>query len=207
MDEDVLSPIDLRDPVTAREWADKADRTRPWRQQLRSTIAAEVQSATRILELGSGPGQLAECILEIANAGEPVPVRYTCLDFSPPMHALARERCGDRATYVVADFKQPGWSHGLGTFDAIVTMQAVHELRHKRHAALLYREARAIAPLLVVCDHEPMLTAKTRFTEDQIRALSATAAEHHAAMREAGYEPRTVLELEGMYVITGRARD
>lgn len=200
MDEDVPSPIDLRDPVTAREWADKADRTRPWRQQIRSTIAAEVQAATRILELGSGPGQLAECILHRE-------VGYTCLDFSPPMHELARERCGDRATYVLADFKQPGWSHGLGTFDAIVTMQAVHELRHKRHAVALYREAHAIAPLLVVCDHEPMLTSKTRFTEEQVRALSATAAEHHAAMREAGYEPRTVLELEGMYVITGRARD
>lgn len=201
MDEDVRSPIDLRDPATARAWADAADRTRPWRQQLREQIAAEVRGATRVLELGSGPGQLAECILQRQ-------VEYTCLDFSPPMHELVRDRCGDRATYALADFKQPGWSQGLGTFDAIVTMQAVHELRHKRHAVTLYREAHAIAPLLVVCDHEPMLTATTRFTEAQVRALSATAAEHHVAMREAGYEPRTVLELEGMYVITGsRARD
>lgn len=201
MDEDVRSPIDLRDPTTAREWADKADRTRPWRQRIREAIATEVAGANRILELGSGPGLLAECILQRE-------VAYTCLDFSPPMHDLARERCGDRATYVLADFKQPGWSKGLGTFDAIVTMQAVHELRHKRHAVQLYREASSIAPLLVVCDHEPMLTANTRFTPDQLRALNATASEQHAAMREAGFEPRTVLELENMYVITGsRAHD
>ncbi len=200
MDEDVRSPIDLRDPATAREWAEKAERTRPWRQRIREAIAAEVAGATRVLELGSGPGLLAECILTRD-------VAYTCLDFSPPMHDLARERCGARAAYVLADFKQPGWSKGLGMFDAIVTMQAVHELRHKRHAVELYREACSIAPLLVVCDHEPMLTATTRFTHDQLRALNATADEQHAAMREAGYEPRTVLELEHMYVITGtRAR-
>lgn len=196
MDEDVPSPIDLQDRATARDWADAADRTRPWRRQLRERIALEVQPAKRVLELGSGPGQLAQCILARD-------VEYTCLDFSPAMHELARERCGDRATYVLADFKQPGWSRGLGTFDVIVTMQAVHELRHKRHAAPLYREAHAIAPLLVVCDHASMPPAKTRFTEEQLRALYATAAEQHAAMREAGFEPRTVLELENMYVITG----
>lgn len=198
--DDVPSPIDLRDPETARAWAEKADRTRPWRQRIREVIAVEIAGAQRVLELGSGPGQLAQCVL----ARE---VSYTCLDFSPAMHELARERCGDRASYVVGDFKQPGWSHGLGEFDAVITMQAVHELRHKRHAAALYREVCDIAPLLVVCDHEPMLTAKTRFTPDQLRALNATCDEQHAFLRAAGFAPRTVLTVENMYVITGtRAR-
>lgn len=199
--DDVPSPIDLRDPATARAWADNADRARPWRQQIREAIAAEIRGAHRVLEVGSGAGQLAQCVLERE-------VSYVGLDFSPAMHELARERCGDRATYVVGDFKQPGWSQGLGTFDAVITMQAVHELRHKRHAVALYRDVCEIAPLFVVCDHEPMLTAKTRFTPDQLRALNATCDEQHAYLRDAGFEPRTVLTLENMYVVTGvRRRD
>ncbi len=200
MDEDVLSPIDLRDPATARQWADEADRKRPWRAHIRSVIADQLiaAGAKRVLELGSGPGQLAEAILAR------LAIDYTLFDFSPPMHELARQRVGDRATFVLGDYKQPGWSRDLGTFDAVVTMQAVHELRHKRHAVTLYREAAAISPLLVVCDHEPAWqSTKTRFTEAQVRALSATVDEQHAAMRAAGFSPTTVLDIEQMYVVTG----
>lgn len=56
----------LRDPVTAREWADEADRRRPYRVPIRKSIAKLVHEAkaTRVLELGAGPGQLAEAILD-----------------------------------------------------------------------------------------------------------------------------------------------
>jgi SAM-dependent methyltransferase len=207
MEEDVLSPIDLRDPATAQQWAEEADRKRPWRTQIRETFAGILRElgARRVLELGAGPGQLAACILDHTSVED-----YVLLDFSPPMHALARARLahhGDRARHVLDDFKAPGWSQRLGEtgFDAIVAMQAVHELRHKRHALGLYREARSLAPVLVVCDHEPAVLPGSRFTEDQIRALSSTALEQHAAFRAAGFEPRTALEIEGMYVVAGVA--
>src|SRR5689334_11292695 len=101
MDEDVPSPIDLRDPQTARQWADEADRKRPWRAQIRELVATRVieARAKRVLELGAGPGQLAQCILERTT------VDYTLFDFSPPMLELARARVGDRAHYVLGDFK------------------------------------------------------------------------------------------------------
>jgi SAM-dependent methyltransferase len=220
MDEDVPSPIDLRDPVTAREWADEADRKRPHRARVRATIAnlvfsapGDARSAARVLELGAGPGQLAEAMFDHA-VSQGIDLEYTLLDFSRPMLGMARMRLTRahptaRVQYVIDDFKQPGWGTRLGVerFDAIVTMQAVHELRHKRHALPLYREARTLTSLLVVCDHEPPPTPwSSRFTPEQMRALCATVDEQHAMFRDAGFEPRTELGIERMYVVSGRAR-
>jgi hypothetical protein len=39
------------------------------------------------------------------------------------MHEIAR----DRVTFVTRDFREPIWPGGLGTFDALVTLQAAHE--------------------------------------------------------------------------------
>jgi ubiquinone/menaquinone biosynthesis C-methylase UbiE len=93
-------------------------------QQLR-----DLRSRPRsVLELGSGPGFLADRIAVSLST-----LAYTALDCSAAMHALARERLGanaERVCFVEGDFKQPHWTHGLTTFDAVVTMQAVHELRH-----------------------------------------------------------------------------
>ena len=82
-------------------------------------------------------------------------------------------------------------------------MQAVHELRHKRRAQLLYTQAHALlAPggLLVVADHEP---AETRV---RARDLHATADEQHAYLAGAGYRTvTTIFEVESLYVIAARA--
>jgi hypothetical protein len=99
--------------------------------------------------------------------------------------------------YVHGDFKREGWSTELGRFDAVITMQAVHEIRHKRHVPGLYREVRGITDLLVVCDHEPT---------DRMPGLHSTEAEQHAAMRGAGFgEVTTLWALHGMYVIRAGA--
>ena len=96
----------------------------------------------RILELGSGPGQLAREILLHADVAT-----YVALDWSQPMHDLAAEHLGDlaaRVTFVVRDFREPAWQQGLGPFDAIVTMQAAHETRHTRHLVPLLERARSL---------------------------------------------------------------
>lgn len=132
---------------------------------------------------------------------------YVLLDFAEPMLAMARERViSPVAHFVCRDFLDPAWTRDLGTFDAVLSMQAVHELRHKRRAATLYRQvAEVLVPggVLVVCDHEPP-TAGARLTEAEIRALFSTADEQHAAMREAGFTPTTMLELDNAYVIAAR---
>jgi ubiquinone/menaquinone biosynthesis C-methylase UbiE len=120
----------------AREWAATAMSKRPWRERFFQQFITELRAfdgaPIRVLELGSGPGFLAQSILEAIPT-----VEYTMLDFSQAMHDLARARLGPLMRHVrpiVADFKLNSWGEGRGEFDAVVTNQAVHELRHKKHA-------------------------------------------------------------------------
>jgi len=152
---DVPSPIDLRRMSDARPWAETALARRPVRPEFFDAFAREIgRDGARILELGSGPGFLAEHLLR-AWPG----LDYTALDFSPAMHQLAAERLGERAArvrFVQRSFREAAWVDGLGPFDVVVTHQAVHELRHKDHATTLHAQVR---PLLaaggryLVCDH------------------------------------------------------
>ena len=62
--DDVPSPIDLRSEQDARDWAAAAMARRPWRSQFFAAFfasLAETSSLSRILELGSGPGQRSAC--------------------------------------------------------------------------------------------------------------------------------------------------
>jgi len=152
---DVPSPIDLRRMADARPWAETALARRPVRTEFFDAFAREIgRDGARVLELGSGPGFLADHLLR-AWPG----LDYVALDFSPAMHALAAERLGARAArvrLVERSFRDATWVDGLGPFDVVVTHQAVHELRHKDHATALHAQVR---PLLaaggryLVCDH------------------------------------------------------
>lgn len=198
--EDIPSPIDLRDSADACAWAREADSRRPWREQVRGAIAgilgATAPPVHRVLELGSGPGQLAERILQSCDIES-----YTLFDFSQPMMDLARERVGHHpaARFVLGDFKQQDWARRFDApFDAVVTMQAVHELRHKRHVPALYRQIHDVllpGGLLLVCDHVP--------PDDSARltALHSTELEQHAALAGAGFVRLTTeLLIEGLYL-------
>lgn len=182
--EDVPSPIDLRLPRDAAEWEASAMSKRPWRTEffgrMKEEIAVAVPPARRILELGSGPGFLAHYLLQ--NPGD---ISYVMLDFSAAMHQLARQRLGvlaERAEFVERDFKQPGWHEGLGTFDYVVTVQAVHELRHKCHAPALHAAVRTLlapAGRYLVCDHycgtDGMRNDQLYMTVDEQRTALAGA--------------------------------
>lgn len=197
-DDDVPSGVDFRVEAAVHTWVAEADVKRPYRAGVRAVIAEHVagHGARRILELGGGPGLLAEAILAARAAG--AALDYTLLDFSAPMLALAKARVPG-ATLLQRDFLAAGWPDGLGTFDAVVTMQAVHELRHKRRAPRLYTQVYGLlAPegLFVVCDHEP--------SETRVRArdLHATAAEQHGFLAAAGFRDVTTLDtVEALYVI------
>lgn len=155
MTNDVPSPIDLRLMGDARPWAETALARRPVRPEIFDAFAREIGTGPRrVLELGSGPGFLADHLLR-ANPE----LDYVALDFSGAMHQLAADRLGERVarvTFVERSFREPAWVAGLGLFDIVVTNQAVHELRHKDYATTLHAQVR---PLLapggryLVCDH------------------------------------------------------
>lgn len=182
--DDVPSPIDLRLMRDAAEWEATAMSKRPWRMEffrrMQEEIAAAVPPARRILELGSGPGFLAQYLLR--NLPD---VSYVMLDFSAAMHQLARRRLGvlaERAELIERDFKQPGWSERLGVFDCVVTIQAVHELRHKRYAPALHAAVKGLLSpggRYLVCDHyfgpDAMQNDRLYMTVDEQRAALAKA--------------------------------
>lgn len=197
---DVPSPIDLQREVDAKAWAESANRLRPWRNQFFEAVSAAIPSdrAARILELGSGPGFLAEHILRSHPAA-----RMVLLDLSEPMHTLAIERLkpfAGRVSYVCRSFKGEDWTDGLGTFDYIVTNQAVHELRHKRYAESLHRSVRSILNvngLYLVSDH---FCGEGGMKND---ALYMTVEEQRQALLAAGFEEVCELLCLGGMVMHG----
>lgn len=192
-DDDVPIRVDFRDGATARAWVEDTRIRRPYRPRFFAAFCAALASCPKlsILELGSGPGQLAREILVHCDVHS-----YVALDFSPAMHEIAGEHLGalsSRVTFVVRDFRESDWASGLGTFDAVVTSQAAHETRHKRHLVPLLERARTvIAPggMLLYADH--YLTAETT-----LPALAPARADQPLALERAGFVDVRLLHEEG----------
>src|SRR5258706_6022316 len=154
-EDDVPIRVDFRDPTTALTWIEETNIKKPFRPSFFAAFCTALSSRRRlrILEIGSGPGQLAREILLRCDVSA-----YVALDWSQAMHDIAAEHLGDlarRMTFVVRDFREPTWPANLGVFDAIVTMQAAHETRHKRHVVPLFERARTLlgsGGLRLCCD-------------------------------------------------------
>jgi SAM-dependent methyltransferase len=197
--DDVPSPIDLRNPADARVWEESAQR-RPGRTETFKAFRTELALANppfeTILELGSGPGFLAEHLLS-----EMPGLRLMLLDFSEAMHNLARARLGnfsDRVSFVLRDFKSAEWNSGLGIFDAIITNQAVHELRHKRYATTLHAQVKSLlrrGGIYLVADH---FYGEGGMLNGQ---LYMSPEEQASALRSAGYGSVTQLCKHGSLVM------
>jgi SAM-dependent methyltransferase len=139
------------DPAYVRAWTDGINERRPTRlqvfAQIAEALATQPAPVSRVLELGSGPGMLAEHLLQHVDTID----EYTLFDFSEPMHELARERLApfaSRTVHVVGSFLDDQWINTVSPpYDAVVSLQAVHELRDATLIPGLYREAhRLLAP-------------------------------------------------------------
>jgi SAM-dependent methyltransferase len=209
-DEDLPIRVDFRDPATARAWVEDTRIKRPYRPRFFAAFCAALapRRGLRILELGSGPGQLARAILTHRDVAT-----YVALDFSPAMHALAAEHLAELArpvTFLVRDFREPVWAADLGPFDAVVTLQAAHETRHKRHLIPLLARARTtLAPggTLLYADH--YLTPTTK-----LPGLAPARDDQPLALEAAGfgdvelcYEEGNMALWRGMNAGPARARE
>lgn len=203
---DVPPGVDFLDDAQTDAWVLACEIDKPWRVPVRERfveLATELPAGARVLEVGSGPGLLAEAILDRCQDIE----SYTLLDFSPRMLELSRERLFrfPKASFVEGDFKSRNWSAVLsGKFTAILAMQSVHEVRHKRHVPGLYREfAELLVPggILAVCDGKPRLPLSLAHS-----CLYMTPEEQLAAFASAGFpDTRVVLEFGTHVLVTGRA--
>lgn len=197
MQPEIPSPIDLRDPATAADWADSALVKRPWRPEFFQAFADTIlkhfpAGAVRILELGSGPGFLAQHLLQALPKSQ-----YLALDFSAAMHALARQRIGlgtEHIQFLERDFLSSDWWQGLGVFDVVVTMQAVHELRHKTRATALHQQVKSLLQgdgYYLICDHH------TDAGGMQNTELYMSVAEQRSALEAAGFSQVELLLNKG----------
>ena len=195
---DIPSPLDFHRMSDARAWAESAMQKRPCRQEFFDVFVKELSSFARkdlsVLELGSGPGFLAHNILQSFTE-----IKYTMLDFSSAMHELARQRLGSFAQHVrfiQADFKTKEWTISLDTFDAVVTLQSVHELRHKRHTSELHSSVRGLLRkdgIYLVCDH---FIGRGGMTNTD---LYMTVEEQYSTLANAGFKNvQCVLQKEGL---------
>lgn len=175
---DVKSAINLQDIEDARIWASEVMEKRPYRVDVFKAFSKHLKEigANKILEIGSGPGFLAEHILKSDSE-----FKYTAFDFSEAMHTIAKERIGNGydIKFVVGDFTKENWANDLEIFDAIVSIQAIHEVRHKSKVKNLF------ATLLLhlkpqgtflycdhVCDENGMANSELYMNEqEQLAAL------------------------------------
>ncbi|MEM7017049.1 MAG: class I SAM-dependent methyltransferase [Pseudomonadota bacterium] len=197
---DVISPIDFRLMEDAQDWTRQAMQKRPWRTEFFEQFAEELSLLSspeqRVLELGSGPGFLAEVLLQKLPD-----ITYTLLDFSKAMHQLAKSRLklfAGRIEFIERSFKEPDWPQNLGQFQGIVTNQAVHELRHKRYALALHTRAHTcLAPggVYLVCDH---FVGEGGMTNEQ---LYMTIDEQKQVLLDAGFDKIEQVMLKGGLVM------
>ena len=200
---DVPYGNDWDSPEEAAGYGEEADQRRPWRSKVRDHIAARVATLApraRVLELGSGPGLLAHRVLQRCPDLEV----YTLFDFSEPMLALSRERLAafPAASFVLGSFKAESWARRVGgRFDCVLSMQAVHELRHKRHALRLYEQAHAVLAVpgrIMICDHTPFDDSPTS------TALYMTEREQREALAAAGFTNVHIeLEIDSLVLYVG----
>ncbi len=154
--EETQSPIDLKQLGDARIWAAEVMKKRPYRTDFFKAFESQLVKhyAASVLELGSGPGFLAAHIVTaIPN------IEYTAYDFSEAMHLLAKERLdlnAGKVKFVTGSFKEQNWEVGLGKYNAIVTMQAAHEVRNKAKVLDLFKSAKNLLSeggIFLYCDH------------------------------------------------------
>jgi ubiquinone/menaquinone biosynthesis C-methylase UbiE len=125
------------------EWAERQDEREVEREKIFRMIAKllahDPKAPIDILDLGAGYGALAQFLLNhFSNA------KAVCQDGSDAMAKLGRKRMEcfkGRFKYAVCDFSKPGWSRKIkGSFDAVVSSIAIHNVRSPDIIRSIYKE-------------------------------------------------------------------
>lgn len=136
----------FHDDSYVKEWAERF-RLSPARQQLFEDIVkllkARVRDKALVVELGTGPGFLAEFVLE--NCPE---IEYVGIDFSREMFELAGKRIkrfNGRFSFRQMDLTQDAFlDHIEAPVDAIISTWSLHDLGSQVAIKNVYRNCREI---------------------------------------------------------------
>ena len=142
----LVDPWDHHDWSSQRyvnQWAEGQDKREAEREEIfrliARTLSDDSQAPLKILDLGAGYGALTQFLLtHFPNASA------LCQDGSEEMTKLGRQRmehltgCFD---YVLCDFSKPGWRQKIeGSFDAVVSAIAIHNVRSPEIIKSIYEE-------------------------------------------------------------------
>jgi len=160
----------FHDNEYAAEWADRFVPS-PSRLQLFniifSELKAQIPSNGCVVELGIGPGYLADHLLRKMPE-----VHYWGVDYSLPMLNIAQERLwlhSNRVSFVQADLVKDRWWTAIPTLvNAFVSTWALHDLGSQKNTELVYQNCKRalqdgglllngdfIKPGKTVYDYEP----------------------------------------------------
>lgn len=196
-------PHDYFNEAYVQEWERIANTRRPFRIQFFETFAMELAQIAepRILEIGSGPGFLAEYLL-----GRLPITAYHLFDFSPPMLTLSRTRLAafsDLIHFHQGSFLDAGWWQSLpGPFDAMISMQAIHEARQSERIPRLYTEMG-----LLLKAGGALLIADQVNNEVKNEAHLLTADEQMSALTQAGFQSVRQVYAAGDLAMFGARRE
>lgn len=131
----------FHDNECALDWANRFVPT-PERLQLFDTIIRQIRDtplpASHIVELGLGPGYLAERLLQHIPQ-----ITYEGLDFSTPMLELAAARLAahrSRLRFTQADLMGEDWGAKISRpVGAIISTWALHDLGSEAHTGQVYQ--------------------------------------------------------------------
>ncbi|MER6080916.1 class I SAM-dependent methyltransferase [Streptomyces sp. NPDC001833] len=191
------SPHKFEDAAYTEEWVAYNEKQYPQRavfiEEFVRTLKLQ-EGALRVLELGGGAGRLAEAIQHECHVDS-----YDLLDLSPAMRRLARTRLSSSKVtqFVEADFSDAKWPDLVSSeYNAVVTMQAIHELRNPAAVPLLYGQIATVArpgASVVVCDHLPV--------EHRHRGLYMPPSAHLAAMAAGGLANAEIIRVSDAMVL------
>lgn len=133
----------------AQRWRAFQESYVPDRERQLAAISDHVEVATwgragRILDLGSGPGSVADAVLLRCPAA-----RAVAVDLDPWLIELGRRtaRAGERIDWVGADLRRPAWVAAVpgGPYDAVTSATTLHWLDHSEVRRLYGDAARLLA--------------------------------------------------------------
>jgi len=137
---------EFHDPSYAEAWSNKWLPTKH-RLSLFASILDEIRMLNdpiHVLELGVGPGYLAEFLLKRLPG-----ITYEGVDFSAPMLEIAANRIKEhqeRSSFTRADITRRYWYEEIRHPDVVVTTWTLHDLCNKSNISLVYRDVYRILP-------------------------------------------------------------
>ncbi|MDE1465549.1 class I SAM-dependent methyltransferase [Spartinivicinus poritis] len=154
---DIHSAEDLEQFRQAEEWEKRIKKNGFYREHFFQAFSKQLNNIfdepISILEIGSGPGHLAEHIFHSVKVES-----YTLFDLSKSMNHIALNRLKKYQSFIeckVGDILCTESFEGLGNFDAVICMQTIHEVRDKRLAVDIYKNVtKVLKPngYFLVCD-------------------------------------------------------